>query len=273
MNEGYRLVFTQGAEGMRRVIGGSVELLAEYDLMLVRDNIGDELLKTELLLDRANMVSINFSKKLFEGFSENLSFMPVHRMLLDCSFGISFSLSAIMRVYAQMKRFLGTEDELLRTLKLARILYELGRFPEEYRAFTEPSFPGGRRNAESKRILKLKKYIANNFNKGLSLHELSDIAGLSPSSLSRFFKQQCGMSLMDYIIEVRLGNAARMLIETAESVSEIAYTCGFQNISNFNRLFKRNRGCTPTCFRKEFQCASSQLSATPHEAVRVTRPR
>jgi AraC-like DNA-binding protein len=54
------------------------------------------------------------------------------------------------------------------------------------------------------------------------------------------------------LLEIRLGHATRMLIETTQSVSEIAYDCGFNNISNFNRLFKKKKGCTPSVFRENY---------------------
>ena len=58
---------------------------------------------------------------------------------------------------------------------------------------------------------------------------------------------------MDYLIDVRLGNAARMLVDTSQSISEISFRCGFNNLSNFNRIFKAKRGYTPRDFRTLFK--------------------
>ena len=57
---------------------------------------------------------------------------------------------------------------------------------------------------------------------------------------------------IDYIIELRLGAAARMLIDSTKMVAEICYDCGFNTLSNFNRLFRKHKGCTPTAFRENF---------------------
>ena len=86
----------------------------------------------------------------------------------------------------------------------------------------------------------------------LRLGQLADIAGMSPSAFSRFFKLHTGRNLSDYIIDIRLGYAARLLVDTSRSVSEISFDCGFNNLSNFNRIFKRKKSCSPTEFRENY---------------------
>ena len=85
------------------------------------------------------------------------------------------------------------------------------------------------------------------------LAQLADIAGMSPSAFSRFFKLHTGRNLTDYIIDIRLGAASRMLVDTSRSVSEISYQCGFNNLSNFNRIFKKKKNCSPTEFRENYR--------------------
>ena len=87
----------------------------------------------------------------------------------------------------------------------------------------------------------------------LTLEILSALVGMAPSAFSRFFHQQTGRTVMDYVIDIRLGNAARLLVDTTNSVQEICYACGFNNLSNFNRMFKARRGYTPREFRTIFK--------------------
>ena len=75
---------------------------------------------------------------------------------------------------------------------------------------------------------------------------------MSPSAFSRFFKRHAGRSPLDYLIDARIGVAARMLVDSTAGVSEICYACGFNNVSNFNRSFKSHRGYTPKEFRALF---------------------
>jgi AraC-like DNA-binding protein len=76
---------------------------------------------------------------------------------------------------------------------------------------------------------------------------------MSPSSFSRFFKMRTGKTLSSYLSGIRLGNAARALVDTTATVSEICYSCGFNNLSNFNRVFKARRGMTPHEFRSMYK--------------------
>ena len=76
--------------------------------------------------------------------------------------------------------------------------------------------------------------------------------GMTPSAFSRFFKLHTGKNLSEYIVDIRLGNAARRLIDTTDTVSEICYCCGFNTLSNFNRLFRKRKGCSPTEFREKY---------------------
>ena len=71
-------------------------------------------------------------------------------------------------------------------------------------------------------------------------------------SFSRFFKNNTGITFIDNLLEIRLGHASRLLIDTNQTISEIAYNCGFNNISNFNRLFKKKKGCAPKSFRQDY---------------------
>ena len=73
---------------------------------------------------------------------------------------------------------------------------------------------------------------------------------MTPVSFSRFFKLRTGKSLSDYIIDIRLGHATRQLVDSMKTVAEICYECGFNNLSNFNRIFKKKKGCSPKEFRE-----------------------
>jgi transcriptional regulator GlxA family with amidase domain len=95
-------------------------------------------------------------------------------------------------------------------------------------------------------------HLNQNFDKNISLRDAAKIAGMTEVAFSRFFKVRTGKTFVDTINEVRLGNASRLLIDTTHSITEIAYKCGFNNMSNFNRLFKKKKDCTPKEFRETF---------------------
>ena len=85
-------------------------------------------------------------------------------------------------------------------------------------------------------------YIDANYKKEIRLNDLAALVGMTPTAFSRFFKLRTGRSISDYVIDVRLGHASRLLVDSTTSVAEICYECGFNNISNFNRIFKKEKG-------------------------------
>ena len=85
------------------------------------------------------------------------------------------------------------------------------------------------------------------------MNNLADMVGMTALSFSRLFKLRTGRSLSDYIIDIRLGFAARLLVDSTMSVAEICYDCGFNNLSNFNRIFKKKKACSPKEFRENYR--------------------
>lgn len=106
---------------------------------------------------------------------------------------------------------------------------------------------------DSKRVLKVKEYINNNYQHEIKLEDVAALANMSRTSFSRFFRQHTGRTLSDYITDIRMGYATRMLVDTEESISEICFLCGYNNMSNFNRTFRRLKGCTPGEYRSQYK--------------------
>jgi transcriptional regulator GlxA family with amidase domain len=117
---------------------------------------------------------------------------------------------------------------------------------------SDATFNNAEFSYNSRRIGKAVDYMNQNFHKPVTLTEVAKLANMTEVSFSRFFKTRTGITFMDSLLEMRLGHASRLLIDTTQSVSEVAYNCGFNNISNFNRLFKKKKGCTPKEFRENY---------------------
>ena len=99
------------------------------------------------------------------------------------------------------------------------------------------------------RAQKVQEYILRHYGQDLTLSLLAEQVNLVPTSLCHVFKQVTGQRVYDYILETRINQAARLLRETSLEVKTIAYACGFNTQTNFNRHFKRLMGCTPTEYR------------------------
>jgi transcriptional regulator GlxA family with amidase domain len=165
-----------------------------------------------------------------------------------------FSKETVERIAPRLKN-LDTKHGFDSVLELMSILHDLS-ISRNIRmlsnaAFNNTSLPF----YNSRRIEKAVEYMNQNFNKLVKLNEVAKQANMTETAFSRFFKTRTGISFIDYLNEIRLGNASRMLIDTTESIAEIAYDCGFSNISNFNRIFKKKKGITPKGFRESYSNA------------------
>jgi AraC-like DNA-binding protein len=172
-------------------------------------------------------------------------------MLLEARKGLAFSLSDIMRVYKLLDTLSSVKEGFYAVTQFLTILHELSK-STEMRTLASSSYAKVAVESDSRRVLKVKNYISKNYTEEIRLNTLADIAGMSPSAFSRFFKLHTGRNLSEYIIEQRLGYASRMLVDTSNSVAEICYACGFNNLSNFNRIFKKKKNCSPTEFRENY---------------------
>ena len=137
-------------------------------------------------------------------------------------------------------------------LELMSILHDLS-ISRNYRLLSDASF----NNTEgfsynSRRVEKIMKYLHSNFDKNITLAEVSKMASMSEAAFSRFFKIRTGKNFVDTLNEIRIGHASKLLIETTQSINEIAYKCGFNNMSNFNRIFRKKKDCTPREFKEAY---------------------
>ncbi|MDR0829412.1 MAG: AraC family transcriptional regulator [Prevotellaceae bacterium] len=252
-HEEYELNFIENGAGVRRIIGDSVETTGDYDLVLVgKENLEHVWEQGNCVSEKIHEITIQFSPKLFLGnFLDKNQFAPIKTMLEDAQKGICFPMSAIMSVYQKINALTSLNPEFYRVIEFITILYELSQ--SNYRTLSSSAFASANISTDNRRIQKVEEYINKNYKQPITLPEVAKIAGMTPVSFSRFFKQSTGRGLFDFIIDTRLGYASRLLVDTTNSISEIGYDCGFNNISNFNRLFKKRKDRSPKEFRDNYR--------------------
>ena len=252
-HEVYELNFVEHAPGVRRIVGDSNELIGEYDLVLITSPDLEHVWEQNgCTSENIREVTIQFYADLGDdAFLARTPFLSIRKMMVEAQKGLSFSLEDIMRVYHMIDTLSSVKDGFYAVMQFYTILYELSK-SKEMRTLASSSYAKVAVESDSRRVLKVKNYIAKNYTEEIRLNTLADIAGMSPSAFSRFFKLHTGRKLSEYIIEQRLGYASRMLVDTSNSVAEICYACGFNNLSNFNRIFKKRKHCSPTEFRENY---------------------
>ena len=249
----YELNFIENGRGVRRIVGDSIEEIGDLELTLVTGD-GLEHVWEQGSCTSADIreITIQFSPDLLDSslLGRN-QFLSIKKMFENARHGVAFSLSAIAKVYTYLDTISSLEDSFDQFLNMLKILYELSQ-DKGARILASTSVANITGEGESRRVRKVKDYISEHYAEELRLDDLAAMVGMAPSAFSRFFKQHTTRNLQDYIIDVRLGIAARMLVDTTTGISEICYACGFNNLSNFNRAFKNRRGYTPRDFRALF---------------------
>ena len=249
----YELNFIQNGQGVRRVVGDSVEEIGSLDLVLIAgENLEHVWEQGTCTSEDIREITIQFSPELL---GTNLlakdQFAQIGRMLESAAHGIAFSPDAIMKVYHRLDSLSAEKDSFQQFIVCLQLLHDLSGF--DYKVLSSSSFARASGVRESRRVRKVKDYINEHYAEPLSLDLLSSLVGMSPSSFSRFFKQHTSRTLSSYLTDIRLGRAARELVDTSQNITEICYSCGFCNLSNFNRVFRAKRGMSPREFRRLYR--------------------
>ena len=255
----YELNFIEGGRGITRVVGDSTEEISDFELVLVG---GEQMVHGWLQGGRVpasvnerpiREITIQFSPDVFPPtLLSKTPFSAISRMLKRAANGLKFPLSTIMKVYGKIDALSRIESRFSQVLQIFDILNILAE--NEGVELSSSSFSMQPRfSNDSRRVARVEEYIQSHYAERISLEDLAQIAGMTPIAFSRFFKLRAGRSVTDYIIEQRLGVASRMLVDSSRTIAEICYECGFNNLSNFNRIFKKKRGITPKSFRENYR--------------------
>ena len=249
----FELNFVEHAPGVHRIVGDSNEVIGDYDLVLITSPDLEHVWEQgSCTSEDIHEITVHFEFDFSEGslFSRN-PFDSVCHMMREARKGLSFSMDAIMRVYPMLTTLCQVKDGFYAFMQFLTILYELSKCDGAH-TLASSSYAKVEVTSDSRRVQKVKSYIEQNYKHEIRLKTLADIAGMSSSAFSRFFKLHTGRNLSEYIIDQRLGYASRLLVDSTNSIAEISYQCGFNNLSNFNRIFKKRKGCSPSEFRENY---------------------
>ncbi len=107
-------------------------------------------------------------------------------------------------------------------------------------------------DAEKDRINAIYEYSIRNFKRKIQLEEIADVANISPNSFCRYFKSRTRKTYSQFLIELRVGHACKLLIENNHCIKRLCYESGFNNFTSFHKYFKMITGKSPLVYQKEF---------------------
>ena len=250
-HEEYELNLILNAKGAKRVVGGHIDVIDEVELVLIGPNLYHAWFTHQCQSEAITEVTIQFHKDLFDDrFLKRNQLNFVRNMLDHSQRGVLFSPEAIALLKDRILS-LDKKSGFDSVLELLSILHDLS-VSRNFKTLSDLSFSNDRFQYNSRRIERVFEYMNINYNRQVTLAEVSKLANMPEASFSRFIKKRTGKTFIDTLNEIRLGHASRLLIDTTNTIAEIAYKCGFNNISNFNRIFKRKKFCIPKEFRETY---------------------
>ena len=229
-----------------RVVGDSEEAFGTSDLVMVGPSL-PHAWKSDA--ETNHVITIQFSADMlnYPMVSKRI-FSPIRQLLQDSVHGLSFEgtdQAAIKEQIIALTRMQGFQS-VTTFLNILNLMANANR----KRLVTNLYEPELGATSKSRRITKVCEYIDKNLDKELSLSDVAELVNMSESAFSHFFKKRTGMSYINYVNNQRIAKACTLLAETTLSAAEICYDCGFNNKSNFIRIFTRKKGMTPIQYRK-----------------------
>jgi len=250
----YELNLVAGISGTR-IVGDSTERYSDYDLVLLGPYLyhkwdGDRVLQENGTKYR--VITIQFAMDLFSGqMFQKERFFKIRQLLKDSSRGIRFhgkTFETAMRIMISL-----TEDKgFVNVVEFLQLL-DLLSDSKESSFLASEAFTSRPMRSESNRIQVAYAYILEHFkDPGLKVGDVAAQVNMTESAFSHFFQKYAFGSFTQFLVDLRIGNACKLLLDTDHTVAQICAQSGFNNLANFNRLFKKYRGCTPVEYRRKY---------------------
>tara|TARA_R110001583_G_scaffold335_2_gene3026 strand:+ start:8743 stop:9615 length:873 start_codon:yes stop_codon:yes gene_type:complete len=253
----YELNFIVNGKGIKRLVGNSEEELEDIELVLLGPQLLHGWETYNCTSEHIIETTIQFNNTIFDEKLLSLNmFEPIKEMLEQSKNGILFSKKTALNLKKRIQS-LSKIDSIESFITLLGILQELAN--SKKRIVLSTSILNENEYQYSKKLKLVYDFVQENFHRKISLLEVCELVEMNPVTFNRFIKKRFCKTFIDYVNHIRLNNAANMLVETDLNVNEISFKCGFYNIANFNRYFKKFKNSTPTKYRKKFKGVGNEL--------------
>jgi len=253
----YEINFIAGAHDAVRVVGDNVEEITDSEMVLITGSNLEHAWRNGSMLEDRDIyeVTIQFSPDLlsYEGFLNKTHFAPIRKMFEDGKNGIAFSPDIVRQCGVIIRQIIDSKDGFNSFLLFLSLLNTMAH-DDSYRILSNSKFSASHEMYDSKNLGMVMDFLNSNYSRKVTLEEAAALVNMSVPSFSRFIRARTGFSFVNCLNNIRVGSAARLLIdEPSETIASIAYRCGFNNLSNFNRIFKSKKGITPKEFRSYYK--------------------
>lgn len=250
----YELVLVLKSSG-RRMVGDHIGYFKEGDLvfmgsMLPHVWVNDPIYLNGKAAHLADAVVIHFKEDFLGKHFFDIPEMETMKRLLELSKrGMAITGKTREKMNLIMKRMMPMNG--IQRLASLMSIFDILSSASEYELLASPDFANNPDKKESNRLGEVMEYIMRNFDEDISLPKAASMANMGLTTFCNFFKENYRVTFVEYLNLIRVGHACKLLSLNDQTIAEIAYSCGFSTLANFNRQFKKYKGMTPSDYREK----------------------
>jgi AraC-like DNA-binding protein len=137
-------------------------------------------------------------------------------------------------------------------IKILSILDKLSK-STDYQYIASTSYSNTHKISETERMRLVHEYVLKHFKENINLSTVASLSNMTDAAFCRYFKSRTNKTFSDFVKEIRIGNACKMLQDENKSISQTCYESGYNTVSNFNNQFKSLKGVSPKQYQKLYR--------------------
>jgi AraC-like DNA-binding protein len=248
----YEIIYIKESSGTR-FVGNNITKYEAGDIILIGSNLPHFLKSDEIYHSgnndlRVKGTIIQFEKDfMYYAVNNYPHFIKIKNLFQESQRGIYFAAGSFPKLQDLIEK-IPLENGLNQLMLFLEILKEMSE-TENRQTISTTDFVN-ETIYDTARIDKVISYLNKNYTRNVSLEEIASFAAMNASAFCRYFKSKTGKSFKNYILDMRIGYACKLLLMEDISISQLSGQCGFETISHFNKTFKKNTGYVPSQYRK-----------------------
>ena len=251
-HEEIQLSYIVNGEGTL-LVGDTISSYKSGDIFAIGSNLPHVFQSDSNLAEESVMLTLFFTKKSFgDDFFELEELKETSSFFRHIETG--FKIVSQQKLFEEKFTVLFNQTKLQRFVSLLEILKLMGKAKKE--SLSSYHYKKSFSDNEGKRMREVIDFTLNNYNESITLEKIADVASMSKNAFCKYFKKRTNKTYVQFLNELRIERACKLLVETECTISEVAFQVGFGNLSNFNRKFKEVKVKTPTEFKKTFRLRS-----------------
>ena len=240
----------------KRIIGDDVGSFTTDELTFIGPNlphVWHNNLQYEYALAGSRSLALYIEPKLIiEVLGKFFKTHKIESFLNTSRRGLLYKGATKQKLKQKLKQIVSLDYGFEKTILLFEII-EIMISSEEFDYLSSAGYTHHYNPSDNNKIDRIFKFVFDNYSRDIQLDHVAALSNMSKHSFCRYFKSRTQKTFVQFVNEVRISESCRMIAENKLQITPIAYTCGFNSLSNFNKIFKSIKGITPSRYRAQLQ--------------------